>query len=177
VDSGGALAVDAQALSGYEFSWLWNLVTPWLEDATYTTRETDADGVTVFSGDTVEVLSGHEGGGTVGSWYEYIGIEPYDVGPSEDFSDEAVWSSINPTLRKAGNFGTTLVPYLTGDFGFSFNIANTWTRPRPRARQWPWPAPRRSSGCTTRPRPSSEAGRRSTGTSPSGRVGMWRSRP
>ncbi len=128
VDSGGALAVDAQALSGYEFSWLWNLVTPWLEDATYTTRETDADGVTVFSGDTVEVLSGHEGGGTVGSWYEYIGIEPYDVGPSEDFSDEAVWSSINPTLRKAGNFGTTLVPYLTGDFGFSFNIANTWTQ-------------------------------------------------
>ena len=125
VDSGATLTVNAQTLNDYEFSWGVNLVDAWQEEADYTTDDGE---VTVDTGEIVEVCTGHTGGGEIGTWYEYLGtIEDIDL-VSEDFSDEARWSSINPTLRKAGNFGETLVSYLSGDFGFSNWIGNTWSQ-------------------------------------------------
>jgi hypothetical protein len=65
----------------------------------------------------------------VGTWYEYIGSNPATIDlTTADFSDESLWSSSNPITRKAKNFVTTLTSYLSGDFGFSNWIGNTWSQ-------------------------------------------------
>lgn len=140
VDAGSTLTVDAETLSDYEFSWGLNLITPWLETATYTTSDanpevtvhpdtTDTLGAAGSAADIVEISEGFAGKGDVGTWYEYIGDDAKDINlQTEDFTDTTQWRSINPIKKKFEAFGTTLVSYLSGDAGFSNWISNTWSQ-------------------------------------------------
>lgn len=128
VDSGSTLTVDAETLNDYEFLWLTNLVTPWLETATYTTENEDPT-ILINTGETVEVRSNNSGGGDVGTWYKYLGTTSATINLiTTDFSDTSLWESVNPTVQKATDFVTNLTTYLNGDFGFSNWIANTWSQ-------------------------------------------------
>ena len=129
VDAGQALVVNAEALNDYEWSGYVNLVEPFLEKPTYTTEETDPN-ITVKKGNIVEVRSNHTGQGDAGTWYEYIGSAPErDINLlTEDFSDETLWESSNPAVRKGINFVRNLSTYLNSDAGTSNWFANDWTQ-------------------------------------------------
>ncbi|TFH16060.1 MAG: hypothetical protein E4H02_06500, partial [Lentisphaerales bacterium] len=128
VDALETITVDAKAENNYSWEYGWNLIYPFLEEATYTTED-DVSDITVMPGETVEVCDNHTGGGDVGTWYEYIGIGPREISLiDEDFSDEAVWEGSNPTTTKLKTFTENLLTYLTGDFGVSNWIGNTWTQ-------------------------------------------------
>ena len=77
VDSAGKLAVKAEAVSDYEFTYGVELVTIWTRAYT----STDDGSRTINRDDIIEVKDGHSAGGEAGHLYRYLGeLSDLDLG-------------------------------------------------------------------------------------------------
>ena len=127
VDAKKALTVQAQALNDYQLKFGVNLVSPFLQQATF---NTDDGAKLVKNGDIVEVRGGHVGNGDTGTWYKYIGAVPQrtiDL-KNEDFSSTNNWESLgNAVGYISKNFVGNLTGYLNSNLGTK-SLANSWSQ-------------------------------------------------
>jgi len=114
------LTVESEALNDFSLSYLINLYDS-LTEANY---NTDSGIVQVQPNQTVQVESGYQDGGVVGDWYTYTGSTPATINLGTTDYTTGDWSVTTPE-QIAKNFATTLMPYLTGDFGVGEDIFNS----------------------------------------------------
>ncbi|MFM6005597.1 MAG: hypothetical protein ACKPA7_18285, partial [Sphaerospermopsis kisseleviana] len=129
VDAQKALTIKSEAVNDFQLSYGVNLFSS-LTTAPEKTYDSNQSGsVTVKLDDIIQVADGHEAGGEVGNFYQFLGVQANIDLSKEDFSNSSRWQDLGSTASyKAKNFVQNLTTYLDGNLGLDNDLGDSFTQ-------------------------------------------------